>query len=127
MEQSSDEPQVHSAPAGHKVVPEGIPAAGMPLLWARTTTKINSFLAKWGRPPAIEFSDSYLESVQANLWAVSPEREWYMFRRPKVFIAGLAGVGLILFAAVLAQPSTSDSARWWALVVTVGGTSSLIY
>ena len=86
--------------------------------WWRITARFESFLEKWGSQPSdASFTDEYLESVQANLWAVSPERSWYMTRRPKVFLAVGAGVILLVLAAVVGQPPSTDTERWWALVL----------
>jgi len=96
--------------------------------WWQIAARFESFLDRWGSQPSDQsFTDEYLESVQANLWAVSPERSWYMTRRPKVFLAVGAGVILLVVAAVVGQPPSSDTERWWALVLAAAAVLVLMY
>jgi hypothetical protein len=93
----------------------------------RPVDLLQRYLELWGHAPALELDDEYLQSVQSNLWASSPEREWYMHRRPKVFISTVVGSILLVTAAIVGQPPRSEGEQWWCLVTAAAATIILGY
>lgn len=94
-------------------------------------SRFNRF-KKWleltGSSPSQEMIDEIDElSVHGRIWALSPERQWYMGRRPKVFFFVIIGGVLILLAAVLAQPIPSATEAWWASCLVVVGVPTVVY
>jgi hypothetical protein len=80
-----------------------------------------------GSEPDMEFTRSDFEAVEAQLWGRSPERRWYMKRRPKVFAGALSGLALLVAAALVGQPPQTEVEEWWAVLLAVLGLASMGY
>ena len=79
-------------------------------------------------PSKLDLAGKNYAQPQLDLWAMSPEREWYMVRRTKVWRFVVLGFAFLLAAALLAQPGwRSPSNVWWAIILTLAAAVSLIY
>lgn len=77
--------------------------------------------------PSFKFDDDFIDSIQFDLWASSPERAWYVRRRPKVFAYVSGAVMAALLAALVGQPPRSAIETWWAIILATVALISLCY
>lgn len=52
-----------------------------------------------------------------DLWSYSPERTWYMRRRPKIAAFVALAVALVIVAGLLGQPPRTPPEAWWSAIV----------
>lgn len=85
----------------------------------RPTHWLTRAYRKLSDPPKLKLDLAKLDEPRIELWANSPERDWYLFRRG--WVVGCAiGVGLLGFIAVLlAQPGSTTTNRYWATVIGI--------
>jgi hypothetical protein len=95
--------------------------------WSRTIGGVREWLEMSGSQPEMEFERANFEDVEAQLWGLSPERRWYMKRRPKVFAGALSGFALLIAAALVGQPPRTDIEEWWGVLLAGLGIASLVY
>lgn len=90
-------------------------------------------LARWlelaGSTPTLEIQDdaSLVDDLRSSVWVLSPERAWYMKRRPKVYVFVALALALLLAAAALAAPRPTALERWWAWVLGALGAVVVMY
>jgi hypothetical protein len=77
--------------------------------------------------PRFKYDDDFIDSIQFDLWACSPERKWYVTRRPRVFAYVVGSVMAALLAALVGQPPRSAIETWWAIILAMTALISLCY
>lgn len=95
--------------------------------WTRAMARLREWLEMSGSEPEMDFDQAEFEGVEAQLWGRSPERRWYMKRRPKVFAGAICGLALLLAAATVGQPPQTDREAWWAVLLAGLGLASVGY
>jgi hypothetical protein len=94
---------------------------------SRVLDAAQTILRKSGSQPTPDLSEEKLDSLETSLWAVSPEREWYIERRPKVTVAVLFGCVLAIVAGFLGEPPRTVGQSWWAVIFSSAALVVFVY
>lgn len=86
-------------------------------------SSLKLFRDKWVRlfsdeaPRMANLDSDAIASLTTDTWTESRERDWYIKRRPRVFVFMLLGGIIALVAGFIGQPPRSAVETWWATIV----------
>ena len=93
----------------------------------RWISRFRTWIESTGDEPGMSFDRSQFEDVETQLWGMSPERRWYLQRRPRAYGGALMAAALLMIAALLGQPPRTDREAWWTVLLAAVGVATLAY